>query len=98
MDNVRSLSAEKKESVKSDSKDQKTVDHAIQDFESGIKTLENLYNGELKIEFDEEADMKVVKIVNKENGEIIKEIPPESMVELSKKINEMLGILFDEMA
>jgi flagellar protein FlaG len=42
--------------------------------------------------------MKVVRIIDRDNGEVIKEIPPESMVELSKKINEMIGILFDEMA
>ncbi|HOO32849.1 MAG TPA: flagellar protein FlaG [Thermotogota bacterium] len=97
-ENVRSGNPEKKEASKQEIKDPKKVDIAIQDFEAGIKALEDLYNGELRIEFDKEADMKVVKIVDRDNGEIIKEIPPESMVELSKKINEMIGILFDEMA
>jgi flagellar protein FlaG len=99
-DNIRSTNQnhEKHETVKQEVKDSKKVDVAIQDFETGIKALEELYNGELRIEFDKEADMKVVRIVDRDNGEVIKEIPPESMVELSKKINEMIGILFDEMA
>jgi flagellar protein FlaG len=97
-ENVRKVPDEKNENVKPEHEEQKKVNVAIQDFEAGVKVLEELYKGELRIEFDKDADMKVVKIVNRENGEVIKEIPPESMVELAKSINKMLGILFDEMA
>ncbi len=74
------------------------INEATEDFEKGLAMLKEIQVGELHIEFDEEADMKVVKIVDKESGEVIKEIPAKEMVELAKSLNKMLGILFDEIA
>jgi len=76
----------------------KNVEQAVEEFEKGIEILKEIQMGDLKIEFDKEADMKVVRIVDQETGEVLKEIPPKEIVELAKRLNEMLGILFDKMA
>jgi len=76
----------------------KKVDQAVEEFEKGIEMLKEIQMGDLKIEFDKEADLKVVKIVDQKSGEVLKEIPPKDIVELVKSLNEMLGILFDKMA
>lgn len=74
------------------------INEAAEDFEKGLMMLREIQLGELHIEFDEEADMKVVKIVDKKSGEVIKEIPAKEMVELARNLNKMIGILFDEIA
>ncbi len=76
----------------------KNVEQAVEEFEKGIEMLKEIQMGDLKIEYDKEADMKVVRIVNHQTGEVLKEIPPKEIVELAKSLNEMLGILFDKMA
>lgn len=76
----------------------KNVEQAVEELEKGIEILKEIQMGDLKIEFDKEADMKVVRIVNHQTGEVLKEIPPKEIVELAKSLNEMLGILFDKMA
>lgn len=38
----------------------------------------------------------VMKVVNKENGDVIREVPPEKMLDLVAKMMEFAGILIDE--
>ncbi len=76
----------------------RNVEQAVEEFEKGIEILKDIQMGDLKIEFDKEAAMKVVRIVDHKTGEVLKEIPPKEIVELAKSLNEMLGILFDKMA
>lgn len=39
-----------------------------------------------------------VKVINKETGDVIREIPPKEMQALQTKIGELVGMLFDKMA
>lgn len=39
-----------------------------------------------------------VAVTDKETGDLIREIPPEQVLNLMAKIDEMMGILFDEKA
>jgi uncharacterized FlaG/YvyC family protein len=39
-----------------------------------------------------------VEVTDKETGDLIREIPPEQVLNLMAKIDEMMGILFDEKA
>ena len=38
----------------------------------------------------------VIKIKDPDTGEIIRQIPPEMVVKISKNIQELLGVLMDE--
>lgn len=38
----------------------------------------------------------IMKVVNKENGDVIREVPPEKMLDLVAKMMEFAGILIDE--
>jgi flagellar protein FlaG len=46
----------------------------------------------LKIEIDPDTDRVVVKVLNDQNGEIIRQIPSQEMVELAKRLDAMQGI------
>ncbi len=51
---------------------------------------------DLKIKVDEKTGRIMVKVISKESGKVIREIPPEEMLDLAARIEEMTGILFDE--
>lgn len=95
-DQARARQTEK--ASEKDNESSKNVEQAVEELEKGIQMLKDIQMGDLKIEFDKEADMKVVKIVDHKTGEVLKEIPPKEIVELAKNLNEMLGILFDKWA
>jgi flagellar protein FlaG len=53
-------------------------------------------NTHLKFEIHEKTKDVMVKIVNDSTGEVIKEIPPEKMLDMVAKLWEIAGILVDE--
>ncbi|AWL11619.1 hypothetical protein HMF8227_01138 [Saliniradius amylolyticus] len=57
----------------------------------------------LVFEFDDANDPPVVKVVDKDSGEVIREIPPKELREIAQALSEIAdnlnrgsGILFDE--
>ncbi len=53
---------------------------------------------ELKFNTDKETGQTYIKIVDKDSGDVVREIPPEFMRKLAEKMDEMVGILFDQKA
>jgi flagellar protein FlaG len=51
-----------------------------------------------RIHFDVHKDSGriFVQVIDVENDKVIREIPPEEMLEISAKIHEMVGLLIDE--
>ncbi len=68
------------------------------------KTLEDLkkYVGRrnLDIEFaeDDETGSLIIRVVDRETGETLRQIPPEEMLKLRSRMQEILGLIFDHMA
>ncbi|KTG24286.1 hypothetical protein AWR38_09380 [Idiomarina sp. WRN-38] len=59
-------------------------------------------NTSLQFVFDEKGEPPIVKVIDKDNGETIRQIPSELVVKLSKALEEMadnkdsrMGFLFD---
>lgn len=53
-------------------------------------------NTHLKFQIHEKTKEVMVKIINDESGEVVKEIPPEKMLDMVAKLWEVAGILIDE--
>jgi flagellar protein FlaG len=55
-------------------------------------------NFDKRISFDvfEKTDELYVKILNRDTREVLKTIPPEEFLELAYRINEAIGMLFDQ--
>lgn len=51
---------------------------------------------DLKIQVDENTGKIIVKVISRESGKVIREIPSEQLLDLAARIEEMTGILFDE--
>ncbi|MDM7272900.1 flagellar protein FlaG [Sulfurihydrogenibium azorense] len=64
-----------------------------------IEELQNkisYLNKSLKIEIDRDINEPIIKIVEVETDKVIKQIPPDYMINIIKNINKMLGALFNE--
>ncbi|WDH82237.1 flagellar protein FlaG [Paenibacillus urinalis] len=70
-------------------------EHLIQNIERAIKALEGPRTT-LNISIHEKTRDIMVKVLNKETGELIREIPPEKTLDLVAKMMEIAGILVDK--
>ena len=53
-------------------------------------------NKYLKIDIDDQLEIPVVKIFERDTNRLIRQIPPDYLLELMKRIDQMLGILLSE--
>ena len=58
-------------------------------------TIEALHK-DLKFRIHEDSDRLMVEVINLDNNEVIKEIPPKEVLDMLGRIREMVGILIDE--
>lgn len=50
----------------------------------------------IRFEKDNYYDKMIVRVYNRETGDIIKQIPPQDVLDFAKKSEEITGILFDK--
>lgn len=48
---------------------------------------------EAKVVYDKKYETLVVQVLRKDTGELIKQIPPEELLEISRRLQELVGIL-----
>lgn len=58
--------------------------------------IESLHHVGLQFAKHDISGKTMIRIVNKDTGSTIREIPSEKLLDLSAKLDEMLGILFDK--
>ncbi|MFN3504954.1 MAG: flagellar protein FlaG [Caldimicrobium sp.] len=51
-----------------------------------------------KVVYDKKYETLVVQVMRKDTMQIIKQIPPEELLELSKRLQELVGILLQDKA
>ena len=64
------------------------------------KTQTHMDDLNIRLDFEvyEETGDMVVRIFNRETEELVREIPPEELLEIHKNLADLRGILFDERA
>ncbi|MBW1960455.1 MAG: flagellar protein FlaG [Deltaproteobacteria bacterium] len=60
------------------------------------KDIELIHHIGLHFSVHEKTGRTVVKVVNKDTQKVIREVPPEKILDLAAKLEEMIGILFDK--
>jgi uncharacterized FlaG/YvyC family protein len=68
------------------------VDEAVEK----LRSAGDLFNKRLDFRVDEATNRIVVKVIDTRTDKVIKEIPPEQLLHLAAKIQEMIGLLVDE--
>jgi flagellar protein FlaG len=73
--------------------DKKLVDRkAIEQTIAKIREAIGPANASLKIEIDPDSDRIIVKVLDDQSGELIRQIPSQEMVEIAKRLDTMQGI------
>ena len=98
VNNVKSMDKNVQQSQTSDKSQNITVDEALRTLREKLEKLSKFFQREAQFIFDKDIDKVIIKIKDKDTGEIIRQIPPEVAVKIAKKVDELLGILFDELA
>ena len=57
--------------------------------------LENM-NRSIRFSVDDSSHDIVVKVVDKESGEVIRELPPESVIRLRERMAEVSGLILED--
>jgi len=101
---VRSFSAAKdyapgpEEKAPAEKDDFASIESAAKYIDKALKMV----NSHLEFKFHEESGRYHVRIVDDESSQVIREIPPKSVLKISamikKKLDEMMGFLVDELA
>ena len=78
--------------------DERNLEDILKDFKKKLEKLKLIFRGEAEFSIDKDTNMVIVKIKDKETGEIIRQIPPEVVLKIAKSIEEFLGMLLDERA
>jgi flagellar protein FlaG len=69
------------------------TEEMLEELEHDIQTMHNVG---LKFSKHSDSGRTVIKVLDKENDQVIREIPAEDVLNLAVKIEEMIGILFDK--
>ena len=54
------------------------------------------YNKVLKFEYNQEAEIMQVSVIDRSTQEVVASLPPDFLVDLSEKLDEMIGMFIDE--
>jgi flagellar protein FlaG len=60
-----------------------------------IVSAANYFNREIHFELEKELNLMIVKVIDSETDEVIRQIPPEELVELSKNAKDLKGLLIN---
>ena len=61
-----------------------------------FKEFLTLFDLDAKIVYDKKYETLVVQVIRKDTGEVIKQIPPEELLKLSQRLQELVGILLQQ--
>lgn len=68
------------------------VEKSVEDMNKALSIL----NRSLKFTVHEDTGKLMVRVIDNESGRIIKEIPPQILLDIEARIEKFLGILFDK--
>lgn len=80
--------------AKAKEKRKETVDPEI--YLKDILTITSIFNRRLKFSINRESNQVIVKVIDGETDNVIKEIPPEALQRLHSRMRESIGLLIDE--
>ena len=91
--NIKSQPDSLQEKNKSSEKElEEDVKESVQDINDIVEKVKE----DLAFKIHDKTERLMVQVVNRSTREVIKELPPEEMLDLSARIHEMVGLLIDE--
>jgi flagellar protein FlaG len=74
-------------------KDQtKLSQEELKELSKALNHFLSLFNLETKLVYDKDAGQVIVQVIDKRTNEVVKQIPPEELLEVAKRIHDFIGI------
>ncbi len=87
------VEAERRRVAQEESK--RSEDRNVEKIVAQLKKAIERLNVELKLDVDRESNTVVVKVLDPETKKIIRQIPEEELLEIRKRMKELIGVLYD---
>lgn len=87
---------QKEQETKTNAEDNKKIQEAVDKINMQLKSANTKIQFKVHESNNSEINKVSIKIVDETNDEVIKEIPSEEAIELSEKMQEVIGVLFDK--
>jgi flagellar protein FlaG len=70
------------------------LEHAVEK----VSKVVNLYNSELKFTVDPDTNSNVVKVIDKQTDQVIRQIPSEEMLKIAQNLDKIVGLFVENKA
>ncbi|MCG6966522.1 MAG: flagellar protein FlaG [Chromatiaceae bacterium] len=81
-------------SVRETGKQAESLDSMVSDLNSLVRELHR----ELRFSIDQDSGDTVIKVVDRETEEVVRQIPSEELMRLRKRLQEAAGVIFQDSA
>lgn len=61
---------------------------------TGLTESMNFLSRDIEYSVDQDTNRLVIKVIDRHTGAVIRELPPEEMLELMKKMEDLQGVIF----
>jgi len=93
---LRKMQKEVEQRIKEIQGERRISSEELQRLLEEIKRKFDMLSKYLKIEIDQDLEIPVVKIMERETNKVIRQIPPDYLLELMKYIDQLLGLLIEK--
>ena len=94
---VRPTEAVKREPTPESTVNKKETDEkALQEAVARAREAVAQVDAKLQIEIDKDLHRPVVKVVDSQTGDVIRQIPAEEMLDIAKSLDQVAGLLFKD--
>jgi len=70
----------------------------LKELSKALNHFLSLFNLETKLVYNKDAGQVIVQVIDKRTNEVVKQIPPEELLEVAKKIHDFVGLLLEKKA
>ncbi len=93
---LRKIQKEVEQQTKEAQAERKISSEELQRLLEEIKRKFDMLSKYLKIDIDQELEIPVVKIMERDTNKVVRQIPPDYLLELMKRIDQLLGLLVEK--
>ena len=93
---LRKMQKEVEQQIKEAQAERKINPEELQRLLEEIKRKFDMLSKYLKIDIDQDLEIPVVKIMERDTNKVIRQIPPDYLLELMKRIDQLLGLLIEK--
>ncbi|MCX7678025.1 MAG: flagellar protein FlaG [Spirochaetes bacterium] len=68
----------------------------LKNLADALTSAANALNKRIQFSYNEKINRVVLKVINTENNEVVREIPPRELVRVYEHIHELIGMFVDE--